>query len=70
MWRRSRAQEADAVAAALALALLINIPSRYGRVSFLVTTDPASRLGSDYARKLREVLKSAAKKTQIVLLEV
>jgi hypothetical protein len=70
MWRRSRAQEADAVAAALALALLINMPSRYGRVSFLVTTDPAARLGSDYARKLREVLKSAAKKTQIVLLEV
>ena len=69
MWRRSRAQEADAVAAALALSLLINMPSRYGRVSFLVTTDPASRLGSDYARKLREVLKSAAKKTQIVLLE-
>lgn len=68
MWIQTRPRELRAVAVGLAVALSVNLPSKIGGMNTVIVEQPDAYLPPEHARKLREVLKSAAKRAQIVLL--
>ncbi len=68
MWRRTRTTEERIVAAALALALHVNIRDRAGRLLETIwVSDPRDDFGSKVADAFDDVFDSAAKKSHIVL---
>ena len=68
MWRRTRGSEERIVAAALALALHVNVPNRSsGLLETIWIEDPKEQFGSKVSDAFDDVFESAAKKSHIVL---
>lgn len=68
MWARTRPREMQLVASGLALSLLINLPSRVGGLTTLFVPDPVPSLSSEQGDRLDDVLESASRKAQLLLL--
>lgn len=69
MWANTRPSEVRIVAQGLATALLVNLPSKVGSMPCIFVPDPGAELSSEQAARLREVLRSATKKSQVILLK-
>lgn len=67
MWSRTRPRELNAVAMGLGVALLINLPGKLMGPNTILLPDLTHELSAEHAQKMQEVLKSAARKTRIVV---
>lgn len=69
MWSRTRPRELRAVAMGLAIAMVINLPTKLIGPNTVVLSDPAADLSSEHAQKMIDVLRSAARQTRIMLIK-
>lgn len=68
MWARTRPREIASVSTGLAMALLLNLPSKLSGPNTVFLPVLAQQLSSEHAAKMEEVLKSAARKLRVVVL--
>lgn len=67
MWARTRPRELATVSMGLAMALLLNLPSRYEGLNTVLLPVLTEQLSSDHASRMEEVLKSAARKMRVII---
>ena len=69
LWLGTRKQESFVVGAALALALLVNIPEAKSELKMLIIEEPEGFMSAEHADRFFSVFESAAKKTQVALID-
>lgn len=69
LWLSTRKQESYVVGAALALALLVNLPDSNGELRVLIIEEPESYMSAEHADRFFTVFESASQKAQVVLVD-